>query len=229
MSLFRSSREKAYWTVALTLVLGTWATLYWARPVSEWFRDRGLLMAVMFTIFGVTALGVLATVVRLRPNWKEIAVLGVFGLAYFFSIRPVMGRPEEALHFVQYGLIAGFLYAALLERRRHLEPWAPGMPVVDPEVGDSEVEPPEAPRVGAAAVAEPSPDPVGRAFLALPGMPAVLAFALAVLAGSIDEGIQWILPNRYFGLRDIGFNSAAAALAVAGMTCWRAARGPRSD
>ena len=45
-------------------------------------------------------------------------------------------------------------------------------------------------------------------------MPAVLALLMTVLLGWIDEGIQAILPNRVFDIRDVGFNSLAALMAI---------------
>jgi len=37
---------------------------------------------------------------------------------------------------------------------------------------------------------------------------------LTVAAGWFDEGIQYLLPERYYDLRDVAFNAAAGALAV---------------
>jgi hypothetical protein len=210
MSWFRSSRERQYWSIAAGLVVLTWATLYWARPSSNWFRDRGWLTELMVLIFVVAGAAVLGAVLRMRPGWRELAVLGMFAIVYFLSVRPLMGQPEEALHFVQYGLVGGFFYAALGERRRHLRDWSPGMPHLDPVAGE-----------GGAA---PAAGRRGRSVLALPGMPAVAALALSAGAGWADEGIQFLLPNRYYDLRDVGFNAAAAALAIAGTACWRWAR-----
>lgn len=54
--------------------------------------------------------------------------------------------------------------------------------------------------------------------------PALLAFALAVGFGVIDELIQLALPNRRFDVRDIGFNVLAALLAIASTAALRWAR-----
>lgn len=180
MSAFVSSREKRHWTVALTLVVVTWNTLYWARPLSDWFRQRGWLTELMYGIFAAAVLAVMVAVVRMRPGWREVVVLAVFGVAYGLAVRPAMGRPEEALHFVQYGAVGGFFYAALAERGGHLgwRKWRPPL----------------------------------------------LAFLLTVGAGWADEGIQSFLPNRYYDLRDVGFNAAAAALAIAATSSLRWAR-----
>ena len=45
--------------------------------------------------------------------------------------------------------------------------------------------------------------------------PALGAFLLASALGWLDEGIQHLLPNRYYDLRDVGLNAVSAAVAVA--------------
>jgi hypothetical protein len=44
--------------------------------------------------------------------------------------------------------------------------------------------------------------------------PAWIALAFASLVGILDEVIQLFLPNRYFDLVDVGFNTASAAMAI---------------
>lgn len=46
--------------------------------------------------------------------------------------------------------------------------------------------------------------------------------AAATAIGWIDEGVQAILPNRMYDLRDVGFNAFAAALALAAAAALRA-------
>jgi len=45
--------------------------------------------------------------------------------------------------------------------------------------------------------------------------PALLAVAFASLLGTIDEGLQFFIPNRVFDPRDVMFNAFAASMAVA--------------
>ncbi len=45
--------------------------------------------------------------------------------------------------------------------------------------------------------------------------PAALALGLTVLLGWLDEGIQWILPNRVYDIVDVGFNALAGFMAIA--------------
>lgn len=49
-----------------------------------------------------------------------------------------------------------------------------------------------------------------------PTRPAVLAICVAGAIGVVDELIQLAVPSRVFDVRDIGFNVAAACLAVGG-------------
>jgi VanZ family protein len=41
-----------------------------------------------------------------------------------------------------------------------------------------------------------------------------VALVFVAAAGWIDEGIQALLPSRYYDLRDVAFNAAAGALAL---------------
>ena len=45
--------------------------------------------------------------------------------------------------------------------------------------------------------------------------PAALAVAVTALFGWLDEGIQAILPNRVYDIRDVGFNVLAGLIAIA--------------
>ena len=44
--------------------------------------------------------------------------------------------------------------------------------------------------------------------------PAALAVAMTALLGWIDEGIQSVLPNRVYDIRDVGFNALAGLMAI---------------
>lgn len=50
------------------------------------------------------------------------------------------------------------------------------------------------------------------------------AWALTASAGWLDEGIQAVLPNRVYDLRDVGFNALAGALSLASASALEAAR-----
>ncbi len=50
----------------------------------------------------------------------------------------------------------------------------------------------------------------GRSVPALP----ILALIISILFGWLDEGIQAILPNRVYDIRDVGFNAFAAVMII---------------
>ena len=62
-------------------------------------------------------------------------------------------------------------------------------------------------------------------------IPAVLTVAVTAVLGWLDEGIQALLPNRVYDLRDVGVNALAglmamsASLALARARRWKDARG----
>ena len=63
-----------------------------------------------------------------------------------------------------------------------------------------------------------------------PALPAAAAaFGATVAAGWLDEGIQALLPNRYYDIRDVGFNALAGALALAVEAALERARAARPD
>ena len=54
--------------------------------------------------------------------------------------------------------------------------------------------------------------------------PVVVAILITTFCGWLDEGIQYYLPNRYFGWRDVALNAAAGLIVTAAMTGRRWAR-----
>lgn len=180
MDLFRTRRERNLWLAVAGILLLIYSTLSLVRPLTEWLRDWGGLIPGLILLFGGLAAWGLRGLRRRRPGRLESAVLVGIGVAYgllFFALR----TPEEAMHFVQYGLVAVLVYEALAERKK--------------------ARPAEAEVAGKAGW--------------LVRWPALGALALTGAAGWLDEGIQHLLPSRYYDLRDVFFNAAAALLAVA--------------
>lgn len=61
----------------------------------------------------------------------------------------------------------------------------------------------------------------GRRELAIPALGSTV---LTALAGWADEGVQYLLPDRYYDLRDVGFNALAGVVAAAALTALRQVR-----
>jgi hypothetical protein len=128
--------------------------------------------------YGVIFVVLLATAgafvsVRRSPRTltgADIAWLLGGGSALVLWTNRLMGQPEEAIHFLEYGVLGFLLYRAL-----------------QPRIQDASV------------------------FFA--------AALVGVLAGTVDEIIQWIVPGRYWDFRDIGLNAGACILTL--VAIWR--------
>lgn len=156
-----------------------YSSLYIARPITEWLREANLLRVAVGVSFLAVAVWVALRLRRMHSGWQGWLTLG--GIAGFYLL--LISRfelPEERLHFLEYGVVGGLVYLALLERQRnrHQDP----------------------------SRASPAPGGIG---------PALAAVVITGLAGWLDEGIQEILPNRFYDLRDVAMNAAGGALAVA--------------
>lgn len=177
---FTSARERRWWTLAASTQLLIYASLYWVRPIAEWLRERNLLRLSVAVLFLMVLIGILRWSWRRRPGRSERAAISAAAAAYVVVLwlTPI---PEERVHFLQYGVVAALIYAALLERRQQL----------------------------------------GEERSTIPFLAALL---LTTAGGWVDEGIQAILPNRYYDLRDVGLNAAAALLALLSLAAVRWAR-----
>jgi hypothetical protein len=59
--------------------------------------------------------------------------------------------------------------------------------------------------------------------------PALLAIGVTALLGWIDEGIQMLLPNRVYDIRDVGFNALAGFMAIMASVMLSVARKKTAD
>ncbi|MCP4202151.1 MAG: hypothetical protein GY769_09470 [bacterium] len=164
-----SDQERRWWIGALALIVSIYATLYFARAPVEFLRERNLLRLTVGAVFVVAALGAVR-VVRFRGvGLREGLVFLTFGAAFGGAVL-LVDRPEEKLHFLEYGLLGGLLCGACRERAVRL----------------------------------------GRSPLSA----AATALVLAALAGWGDEGIQAILPNRVYDVRDILWNVSGSTIVI---------------
>ncbi len=175
---FTSARERRLWVMAGSCLLLIYSSLYIVRPLTEWLRAANLLRLAVGGSFLLAAALLGLALLRKRPGWRVWMALAGIALGYVVLLSR-FELPEERLHFLQYGIVGGLVYMALLERQK------------------------------ATSLGSAEPSGGGRNL-----WPAVLAFLITGAAGWIDEGIQEILPNRFYDLRDVAMNAGAGALAV---------------
>ena len=170
-------------------------------------RERALWLAVVTVVVAIWAsLGFAGSLARrLGPTgWLAPA----FGLCFLLVIAVIAGhalatRPPVRQLWATVGIVAA--YAMVLVRlgvveRTHLFEYGLVAVLVH------------------AALLERGPDRGVR----WPGLTAVV---VAAALGWVDEGIQGLLPNRVYDLRDVGFNALAAAMAVGATVLLRWASG----
>ena len=164
--------------MAGSCLLLIFSSLYIARPITNWLRDANLLRLAVVGSFVLAAAWIGLVLLRSRPGWRTWVVLSAIATVYVLLLSRLQ-LPEERLHFLEYGIVGGLVFAALLERQKN--------------TGDT------------------SGGTLGRRG---PLWPAVGAFLINGVAGWVDEGIQELIPNRFYDLRDVAMNAAAGALAI---------------
>jgi len=106
------------WAGAVCTLVLIFSSLSSARAVVDWLRQRNMLRLSVALVLLIAAVLVLRSLLRRRPGRRGLAVIGAFALV-FVLLLVFMGRAEERLHLVEYGLVAAFIYRALMERRLH--------------------------------------------------------------------------------------------------------------
>ena len=112
---FSSARERRLWAWTFAVLVAIFSSLGLARTLADVLHNSGLDAS----LFLLGCFLVLATVVteglKTRPGGTEIGVaLGVAAAYIMIFVR--MASPVERSHLVEYGVVAVFIYEALLER-----------------------------------------------------------------------------------------------------------------
>ncbi|MFO1522053.1 MAG: VanZ family protein [Kiritimatiellia bacterium] len=135
-----------------------------------WGREGFTFMAAGFGL--LCALPAVGFLVRHRSRFPARRIAGVLLVLAVFvagAFHLAARSAEEAMHFVQYGVLYGLVLRALLHRGRD-----------------------------------------GGVF--------VLAWLVCVIAGALDEWIQWAVPGRYWDFRDLVLNGVSALFGLAFFT-----------
>lgn len=163
--------NRRFWLSWLCVVLCAFAiffTVPLARSISNFvsthlgrsFFGFFVLMAATVTFVGIFYLLYVRLKIRTLKNYIWLTL--VSGAYVYFTLK-LWENPEEAVHFIEYGILGFLLFLAL---RHHLN--------------DEGI------------------------YLA--------AFLAGSLVGIFDEIIQWIVPGRYWDIRDVGLNALSSGL-----------------
>jgi len=167
------------------IAAAAWAALLYAsiplvRPVQQQLLgaigSAWIIVMVLVAVAAAVAIAVFLVRRSQRPTspfdivW--LVVIGTIAAAIAWHLRE---RPEEAVHLLQFGVLAALLFRAL-------RPAEPDVAIL------------------------------------------LSVVLLGTLVGTVDEIIQWIVPGRFWDLRDVAVNAGACALTSAAL--WRLDPGP---
>jgi hypothetical protein len=166
----RLPRESEFlsWSYVVVWSLTIYATIPFVRVGVTSVRGVWGREAFTYLVAAVVILATAATVILLlKSGRRSVAgygwLLGVGGVIIYLTFDLKASSPEEAVHYLQYGLLSLLLFRAFIHRIRDTSIYA-------------------------------------------------AVTITGTIVGMIDETIQWITPDRYFGVRDIWLNFTAVAL-----------------
>jgi VanZ family protein len=172
-----SPRAFRLWLEAALWVAVIFATIPFVRRLREAFVALWPAELIGYSVMAVVATAGIAAAVLLarrshRLRTADMAWLTVVAAVVLLWTGALMAQPEEAVHFLEYGVLGVLAHRAL---RTRTHDWT--------------------------------------VFVA--------AALLGSVVGTLDEIVQWIVPDRYFDLRDIVLNGGASALVQ--VAIWRLA------
>ncbi len=113
----RSRRQRAAVIAALWTAL-LFATVPLVRTVQRWLSERGWDRWITVSVMTVLVLLVTVAVLRLlarrpHPGTADVAWLAVVAAVAIGWAWRLRGRPEEAVHLVEYGILCWLIYRAI--------------------------------------------------------------------------------------------------------------------
>ncbi len=171
----RFSKEWLAVTVWITTI---YAAIPFVRTLREAFAIRWPVQFLAFAVMAIVAAAAAVTLVvsqrrRHSIRWADVAWLAGIATVLIVWTRSLMERPEEAIHFLEYGVLGVLLYRALR------------LQIDDPGVF-------------------------------------VAGALLGTIVGTVDEILQWLVPDRFWDFRDLVLNGGASVLVQ--IALWRVVR-----
>jgi len=162
------------YSLAILYTLFIFATIPCARPFQKFVYDHYGRSSFGYVVLLIIALCLVGCVYYLIRNArrgasiKNYVWLAVVAGFYFYFTLTLWKCPEEAIHFLEYGLLSFLFYRALRHHVRDVTIY-------------------------------------------------FTASFLVLFVGSIDEAIQWVVPDRVGSFRDVWINFLAGALFQLGL------------
>ena len=116
MFIFKSNKERYFWTLVAMTQIAIWASLGFAGKLVQKFEGTHILTVAFVVGFLVMITVIVSGVFSRKPTGKEIWVLtGITTVYAMIVVR--MGVPMlERTHLFEYGLVAVLVFHAFLER-----------------------------------------------------------------------------------------------------------------
>lgn len=158
----------AAWFSVILCILGIFLIAPFARIIQEFVSSQWSRSVFGYVVLAATLVGfsllfyVLLFRFKIRRFRQYFWLILILGTYIYFTLS-LWDAPEEAVHFLYYGLLGYFLLRAL---RFHIR--------------DKSIY--------------------------------FTVFFIGSLVGMVDEIIQWILPDRFWDIRDVGLNALACLL-----------------
>ena len=166
----KSSKKKIFlsWSLVFLCALSIFLLVPLARTISNFVKAYWNVSlfgySVLIVVFVVLLLSLYLLWHRLKiRSVSQYLWLAAVAVVYVFFTLKLWRRPEEAVHFLEYGLLGFLLFKAF---RHHIH--------------DKSVY--------------------------------IAAFLLGAMIGLFDEILQWMVPLRYWDLRDVGLNALSVGL-----------------
>jgi len=156
------------WAWALICTIGIFITVPIARSLQKFIYGSVGKEFFTYTVLFVIISGLTASlyflIFRLKiKNFSQYFWLIASGGLYVYFTLQLKEHPEEAVHFLEYGLLSFFIFKALSHRIRDWTIY-------------------------------------------------LITILFVSLVGITDEFIQWLLPSRFWGYKDVGINALAAGI-----------------
>jgi VanZ family protein len=115
------TREALHWAAVAGWTAIIYLTIPIGRRIQEWVTEYWTREAFMWIVFAAIAAGLLGAVVELRRRFASIslkqgAILAALATVFGAGTWHLRRDPEEAIHFVQYGVLSLLLLRAYASR-----------------------------------------------------------------------------------------------------------------